>query len=749
MSAPPETHLIPLGRLTPGPHNPRRRIDEPALEELAASIRAVGVLQPILVRQVGQAPERYEIVAGERRWRAAELAGLAEIPALVRQLSDLECLQIAVTENEQRQDVSPLERAEGYRRLVEDHGVSVEDLASRVGKSVSAVRGWLKLCQAPEKVRQLVDSGDMPPATAGLIARLPPGEIRDKVAKAACTEDWQGKLLSYRDVKEITGRYLVELKGCGWRLDDEDLPGGPCKSCPKRVGNLAAADPEAWEGVRADMCTDRECYDAKGKALASRMLADAEVKGQKVLPAKESEKLFPHGSHLAYGAAWVDLDERCHETSGNKTYRQVIGAKAVPAGEVVIAVDKGGKAHQLLPRKRAAELLKAKGVTVTQYTNGRAAPATDEERKEQARKREEGKAKLAAEREALSRGRLAAERLFAALPQDDGPTNEVLRVVLAELIQANKEYQEAPLKARGISFSGTAEREEALKDLVQQGGAAKLLGLAVELVLASRWRGSWRGARDDLKRLSAALGIPARAELEKAGGKPAKGKPAPASACRICGCTDADCSGCVERTGEPCSWVQPDLCSACAIVPAAPADAPPAPAAPITEATRLEDLLTGDGAARAGQLLAEAEVVTVADLLELAGTPRYRHQPGTQRAYAAARSIPGLGSTLACEIGDALVEAGLVEKAGRLVLRPPAAARCLRCGRAGEVGTLAAADQPEDLVPVAEVSGEPREALDGLAPADQHPGERLVCLECLDSLKRGGKRPRQRKGARS
>jgi ParB family chromosome partitioning protein len=145
---------IPLDRITPNPQQPRMTFDEEALAELAASIREHGVLQPVLVRPAE--PHRYQLVAGERRWRAARLAGLTEVPALVEQLDDDTALEIGIIENLQREDLSPLEEAMIYDRMTHDHGYSVRKLAQKLGKDKGYIENRLRLAGAPTEIKQLV-----------------------------------------------------------------------------------------------------------------------------------------------------------------------------------------------------------------------------------------------------------------------------------------------------------------------------------------------------------------------------------------------------------------------------------------------------------------------------------------------------------------------------------------------------------------------------------------------------------------
>lgn len=176
---------VPIEFLEPSPLQPRRSFAENELAALADSIRAKGVMQPLLVRPAGDSGTRYEIVAGERRWRAAQLAGLHELPVLVRTLSDRETLEVALIENVQRQDLSPLEEAEGYRRLIDDFGHTQDALAGAVGKSRSHIANLLRLLGLPEEVRGMLEQGALSAghARALLCARAPEALARSVVAR--------------------------------------------------------------------------------------------------------------------------------------------------------------------------------------------------------------------------------------------------------------------------------------------------------------------------------------------------------------------------------------------------------------------------------------------------------------------------------------------------------------------------------------------------------------------------------------
>jgi len=146
--------IVPIDRIDPNPEQPRVVFEADALEELASSIREHGVLQPILVRPIG--PNQYQIVAGERRWRASRLAGLASIPALIEEIDDDTALEISIIENLQREDLTPLDEAAMYDRMVREHGYSIRKLAEKLGKDKGYLENRLRLAGAPAEIRELV-----------------------------------------------------------------------------------------------------------------------------------------------------------------------------------------------------------------------------------------------------------------------------------------------------------------------------------------------------------------------------------------------------------------------------------------------------------------------------------------------------------------------------------------------------------------------------------------------------------------
>lgn len=152
---------IPVEQVHPGRFQPRQRFDDAEMAALAESVRAKGILQPILVRPKADSPGAFEIVAGERRWRAAQLAQMHEIPAIIRELTDQDALELAIVENVQRQDLSPIEEAEGYRRLMDEFGNTQDDLAQHVGKSRSHIANTVRLLSLPESVRNMLENSQI------------------------------------------------------------------------------------------------------------------------------------------------------------------------------------------------------------------------------------------------------------------------------------------------------------------------------------------------------------------------------------------------------------------------------------------------------------------------------------------------------------------------------------------------------------------------------------------------------------
>jgi ParB family chromosome partitioning protein len=171
---------VDLNLIVPGPMQPRSHFDEASLQSLAESIRSHGIVQPLLVRRRG---DGYELIAGERRWRAAKLAGLARVPIVVKDVPDESLLEIALIENIQRENLNPIEEAQAYKKLIETVGLTQESLASRVGRDRSYITNYLRLLRLPDDLQQLVKDGRLSTGHARTIVGLSQPDIQRRVAR--------------------------------------------------------------------------------------------------------------------------------------------------------------------------------------------------------------------------------------------------------------------------------------------------------------------------------------------------------------------------------------------------------------------------------------------------------------------------------------------------------------------------------------------------------------------------------------
>lgn len=193
---------IEISKIIRNPNQPRKNFDETALQELADSIKQNGVLQPILVRKIGG---KYQIVAGERRYQASKLAGLKEIPAVVRDIDDKEVFQLALIENLQRSDLSPMEEAKGYRQLINSQGLTQEGLAKILSKSRSAIANTLRLMDLPTVVQEMIEQGLLTAGHARAILAVPTEEGRLELAQKVVKDN-----LTVRQTENLAPLFSVE-----------------------------------------------------------------------------------------------------------------------------------------------------------------------------------------------------------------------------------------------------------------------------------------------------------------------------------------------------------------------------------------------------------------------------------------------------------------------------------------------------------------------------------------------------------
>jgi ParB/RepB/Spo0J family partition protein len=366
----PEFQFIKLQDLRESPLNPRRRFDDHELRELAESIESHGVINPILVRHISDPPmsrllgdPHFEVVAGARRVRAAQLAGLAEIPARIAHLTDAEVLEVQVVENLQRADIHPLEEADGYRTLHEKHGYAIEDLAAKVGKSKGYVYARMKLCALVEAAREAFLEGTLTPSTALLVARIPDAALQEK-ATLWITRYGAEEPMTFRAAAEYIEReYMLRLADAPFNTADPDLvpAAGACTTCPKRTGNQR----ELFAEVKsADVCTDPPCFARKRDSDWAIRKFEAEARGQKVLSDEQAGKALNRYG-VASGAGYVNLKDACYDDPKTRSYGKLLGKRAKDL--VVLARDPDtGATYELVPKDAARKALKEAGHTFAQ-----------------------------------------------------------------------------------------------------------------------------------------------------------------------------------------------------------------------------------------------------------------------------------------------------------------------------------------------------------------------------------------------
>jgi len=213
-----ELRMLPIQQIQPGKYQPRRHWNDEALDELAASIKAQGLIQPVVVRAIGK--NSYELIAGERRWRAAQRAQLAELPALVKVVPEAAVPAMALIENIQRQDLTPLEEADALKRLIDDFDLTHQQAADAVGRSRASVSNMLRLTEMPESIKRLLDDGQLEMGHARCLLTLPEHDA-ERLALEAARRGW-----SVRELEEAARRA-------------QQAPKGKAKSMPTRDANIA------------------------------------------------------------------------------------------------------------------------------------------------------------------------------------------------------------------------------------------------------------------------------------------------------------------------------------------------------------------------------------------------------------------------------------------------------------------------------------------------------------------------------
>lgn len=403
-----ETTWIPLTRLRPSPTQPRKHFDEDAHVELTQSMKTRGfTLSALLVRpwpgdEGKNGAKTFEIVTGERRWRAASAAEIADAPCFVQDLSDVDVLEIQLIENIQRTDLTAIEEAEGYRKILALRGddkkpiYTYESLALRIGKSERTIRQRVRLCELDDAAKREVEAGRFPVAVALLVARIPDMEQRRKATQMVLHPVRETGPLSYRRTEELIHReFIRDLRAASFDQDDAELypvqldendnrcAGGACADCPFRSGNKidnAETQDATFQGrskqyTRAYICLKPPCYDVKeAKSWQRWQVSETdESKHRRATTLEQSLRLYPSGNTLSPTFNVVDLAEhpdgsdlRAGEHAPGP-WKSLIKNRDV---EVIVTRDRAGKTHELVDRFGAIEAARLNGFKIFKVSEG-------------------------------------------------------------------------------------------------------------------------------------------------------------------------------------------------------------------------------------------------------------------------------------------------------------------------------------------------------------------------------------------
>lgn len=448
-----EDDEVALELIDESPTNPRKYFDEAELEELTASVRVHGVIQAVVLRLIvlaGVVTERYELVVGARRFRAAGRAGLQAIPARVLELSDKDVLELQVIENSQRADVHPLEEADAFQRLM-DAGSSADSIAKAIGKSRSHVYGRLRLVGLAPEVREAYLQGVIDTAVALVLARLPTllqVEAATQIAQHGPDSDqpWSFR----RTMEYLEGDAFVELDGEQWDMSDVTLDhqAGACENCPKRGANI----PELAARF-ANVCTDRACAEGKRPAYTQRRIVELQAQGVELLEGKTLEKIWPSDYYsvdqLAHGCGWISTARVCHNAMEPAPYRDLLKLAVMPPHAV--AMHPSGRCAEFLKDSKLEQLeKKLLGFGIPMRPPAKKPPAKAKDARHQAAVAVNKHAGLEGGKNEKKRLLCHAvmERLAKAI-EDDGAAD---RLVLRTIIQDLRDHGEfgTALERRGI-----------------------------------------------------------------------------------------------------------------------------------------------------------------------------------------------------------------------------------------------------------------------------------------------------------
>ncbi len=504
-----EFAFIELPLIEPSLTNPRKNFNEAKLQELAESIRASGVHQPILVRRLPGArvadtsfdPQSgkprtvkpvYELVSGERRYRASQLAGAPTIPALIRDLSDDQVLEVQIVENLQRDDLTELEEAEGYDALMQHSGLNADQVGAKIGKSRSYVYGRLKLLDLSLESKQALREGKIDASRALLIARIPDGKLQLKALEFATTPSgYPPEPPSVRRLQDwLKANVMLRLEQAIFKLTDVRLveAAGSCTTCPKRTG----ANPDLFADVdSADICTDPACYHGKEEAHRAQLVKKAEAKGLRIVQDKEAIELMEGNQYRITPTGYVALATQRPDLSqeGERpiTLAQALGKDA--PSPILFIHPRTQEVSELVPAEEAEAVLMAKGLIKAEKV--RAEKLEDLEDRLKYLKAEVERETERKVRQSVHAATADAIRHSSATQAKRLLAGEVLRAfLLAELDSAGDHEMAVML---GYEFQEGEDENAAITGHIQRLGETELLR-AVALCFLDRDRPFYGGA---------------------------------------------------------------------------------------------------------------------------------------------------------------------------------------------------------------------------------------------------------------
>lgn len=485
---------VPLGLIVRSRTNPRKTFETPDWPEFVENVRTFGVLQPGLARPLPGRDEgeaAVELVAGERRFRASQAAGLADMPLIIRDLTDAEVREIQQVENLQREDLQPLEEAQGFAdwcaalRLGQTMTTeeAVAHICAKIGKKRTHVFGRRALLKVTGPVRDALAAGKLEVTKAQLIASVPVPEDQEALLARALEENWAGDRMSYRQLqRRIEQDYRIKLKGAPFELHevfDVEALTSPiqmtsCEACQFRTGNMGLDGDE-------NVCTKPECFRAKTAAVLER---EAELKGKTtVLSEKQMEKLEYDGEHVASDAV-------CYLDAERRTWGEILG-KHKPSAQVGLVIEEGEpKVREFYDGKEAQKVAQEKKLIkpFEEKEDGEESEATKQWKKEQA----ERKASLAAKQAVVDENiKVMGREAALSWPVEWlGQHVDFWRKLALTVLEVAEDYglEDSLLAGRGLTVPDKDADDEAaakaLRDyIMKQPSEPNLIGLVMDLLV--------------------------------------------------------------------------------------------------------------------------------------------------------------------------------------------------------------------------------------------------------------------------